>query len=379
MADIPPAFPLKKVVFMFASFFRGCLGTLIVLQLVPSAMAWNWYVVEEPCCDLEWNCCEVTSVMESNACGCETEPQVSDECGCGGEWVDAESNAPGDSPPPAASNQREGNATGTQSAPTPQPALEETDSLPPAPINVPTTPQAIEANELYPGPATAVPADTEPVPATPTNPTPTDVVPPTTPAAEPATTNDNAGSIFDEPTSTAPAAGEPAASAATEPAAGAAGSGNESAPAEATPVDDVFGEPAPAAGSPSDSSSVEEEPAESEGAEKPAANPLDDLFGPSSAIERPAHDHDAAAAPREVSGEFRHWLSRGESFECRGRLVRVTTDCVFIARQNGGLVAIAFSQLSDADLDFVRDQVQAQRAQLAGEEVNAQIAVRSVR
>jgi hypothetical protein len=52
----------------------------------------------------------------------------------------------------------------------------------------------------------------------------------------------------------------------------------------------------------------------------------------------------------------------------------MSPDGVFVARTSGELVAIAFTQLSNGDLAFVREQVQAQRAQLAQPESDTQIA-----
>jgi hypothetical protein len=212
-------------------------------------------------------------------------------------------------------------------------------------------------------------------------------VPPTTPATEPESQpSDNAGGLFDEPAAESPPAAPPATETET-PA-------TETESDEASSVDDVFGEPAPSAEEPTgDTPAVEEESievesteaeaAEGESTEKPAADPLDDLFGPSSAIERSKFDtHVAAplhAAGGLASGEFRQWSNRSTEMQYQGRLIRMTAEGVFVAQPDGEVVAVAFSQLSDADLAFVRGQVQAKRALLAQQEADSQIAARNVR
>ena len=376
---------------MFPLVSRSCVGVLFLLQTFQPVMAWDWYVAEEPCyCEVDWDCCESDvviedAVIESETCGCESAPVVFDECGCGSEAVDTVTSEPAKQPEPAQSNKPQ--AQSEPKVETPQPVLDTEDHLPPAPINVPTTPPATEpeGDELFPRPATE-PAETEPEAATPTHPVPTDVVPPTTPTEVPKTPADDAGSLFDEPAVESTPAPEPAVS---QPAPAAADTSSPSAP----PVGDIFGESAPSTTDSSASESAVEEKVDEKvsnetktpddkDAEQPTSDPLDDLFGPSSAIEQPAINHHVIAsmpaASRIASGEFRQWSSRNNDFHCQGQLIRVATEGVFIAQPNGDLVAIAYSQLSDADLAFVRSHVQAQRALLAQQEADSQIASRNV-
>lgn len=373
---------------------RASLCTAVMLQLLHPAMGWNEYIVEEPCCgEAEWGCCGPDVVFEGVEFGYVTESYVSDECGCGADAVESQSDVPAPPPEPAQSNKPAAQEAGAPPTQTPQPALGQSGELPPAPINVPTTPAAAESNsnELFPGPAAEppLPADTEPVTSTPTNPTPTDVVPatPTTPPA--ASTNDNAGGIFDEPSSESPPVGtEPAASAppVSEPATSTPAPATESAPPASAPVDDVFGEPTPPAEESADPTSVEvpaegesteADPSNSEGSDEPAADPLDDLFGPSSAVETPKSNQEVATPSRVRSGlasaQYRQWSSRAGEFQCEGRLLRLSSEGVFVEFSGGNLVAIAYSQLSDSDLAFVRAHIQAQRAVLA-QEATSQVA-----
>jgi hypothetical protein len=358
---------------------RGCLGALMVLQTVQPAMAWYGHVIEGPCCcEVEWDCCYGDFLIERASCGCEGEQVAVNECGCGSEPSEPALNELPEQPEPAQSNKPEASATET-----PQPALDPREELPPAPINVPTTSTAeTDSDELFPGPAaeTPSPAGTEPTPSTPVQSAPADGAPPTTPATGyESLPSDGAGALFDEPAAETqpPPAAEPAA---TTPAPAA--------------EDEVFGETSqPADVSPAENPVVEEETieeesteiegSEAESTEQPAADPLDDLFGPSSSLDKPDQTHEVAARLETAGGlaiiESRQWSSRNGDFQCHGRLVRMTANGVFVIQPNGELMAIAFAQLSDADLAFVRGQLQTQRDLLAQQEADSQIASRNVR
>jgi hypothetical protein len=397
MAGIPQALLLIESPIMLPFLSRGCLSVLIVLESLSPALAWEWYVVEEHCgCEADWGCCESEVVMESDSCGCGADNFVVDECGCDSESAAIDSTmdsteitepTPATAPPkPSQSNKASAPEPAAPRVETPQPTLDPTHQLPPAPINVPTTPPAAESetNELFPGPAVepAVTAETEPETVTPTNPAPAEVVPPTTPTTKPTPPSDDAGSLFEEPAAESLPAGEPAG---TQPA--PTGEATRSEPSSID--DDVFGESVP----PAEEESVEVESIETEtpkstatpeskDTEQPAADPLDDLFGPSSAIEQPKHN--LVAAPRGIgdglaNSGFRQWSNRDNDFHWQGRLFRLTSAGVFVAQPNGEFVAIAFSQLSDDDLAFVRSEVEAQRALLAEQEADSQIVSRGVR
>jgi hypothetical protein len=369
---------------MLRIFSRACLGTLMVFQTLQAAFAWNWYVIDEPCCaEVQWDCCEMV-VVESESCGCEAEAVVIDDCGCGADVKEAEASDEPAKPTPAETNKLE---TSTE---TEQPSLDTEEELPPAPINVPSEPAAEPSTgDLFPGPVTETtpPAEVTPPPSTPAESTPAEVLPPSTPAAEPATQpNTTTEGLFEEPAAAEPAPAETEPEPTTtqpDPSAEAPPVVTES---PETSADDLFGEPSqPADESTNDRPAVEEESAEeesteSESPEEPASDPLDDLFGPSSATDGPELDQEEFAPLHAAGGlassEFRTWSDRSNDFQCEGRLVRMTTAGVFVAQSNGESVAIAFSQLSDADLGFVRTQLQAQRTLLARQAAERQVASR---
>jgi hypothetical protein len=403
MVGISPIPLLIESFIMLPFLSRGCFAALVVLQIFSPALAWEWYEAEDSCgYEVEWGCCESEMVVEDDFCGCEQGDIVVDECGCGGESVAIDPTLgstetteptpapePTKQPEPSQSNKTRVPEPAIPQVETPQPALDPAAQLPPAPINVPQTSSATESegSDLFPGPAaeSSVPAETEPRVATPTHPVPAEVVPPTTPAATPAPEStppsDDAGSLFEEPA----AESTPANESRVMPPVPAA----EKTPSESLPIDDdVFGEPVPRA----EKESIEAQSTgagtpestvtpESKDAKQPAADPLDDLFGPSSAVEQPKKNF--VVAPQEAvnglaKGEFREWSNRNNDFQCQGHLIRITADGVFIAQPNGAVMAIAYSQLSDADLAFVRSQVEIQRAMLAAQGADSQIASHSV-
>ncbi len=337
---------------MLSAISRSFLGMLVVLQAVQPALASDWMIASDSCgCELEYSCCEPW-VVESEPCGCEMETHPSDVCG--GETSQPASDKTAE-PVPAETQKPETFAT--PPAETPVPTLEEpTTELPPAPIAVPQTPAmqtpamqtpATELNteesnfeELFPGPA---------------------------PEQQRVTPD----SLFDEPA----AETEPAE---TAPAPFAETPADETTSAETPTTEDMFAEPSQEAAESTETPVTEEAVPESE-TEEPAteSNPLDDLFS-SPAVET-EHEPQTEPQPETESEEteelqyddpfgqleFRDWSDRAENISYHARLVRLSTEGVFLAQSSGEIIAVPFSQLSDADLGFVREQVRAQRALLA--------------
>lgn len=357
---------------MVRLFARLLLGVLVVLQSVGPALANDWMLVENSCgCAVVYACCEsvtlefeacsdcVTEVVSSEACGCSgtqhTEPTMEKAC----ESVPAETKKP-------ESMETEKPTEALPPTETPVPTLQESDTeLPAAQIPVPSdpAPATSSTNELFPGPAV------------------------TPPAEEPATKpqRDTEG-LFDEPA--APVA-EPRADAEV----------TETEEKETQTTEDLFVEPsqptadeteeteAPTTETETPEAETKEPAAETE---EPAAesNPLDELFGPSTPVEDPAPQKEESqeeesvesesidpfgrqelptldVAPSLANSASRSWSDFRANFRCEARLVRVTTAGVFLAKESGERVEIAFAELSDADLNFVREQVRAQRALLA--------------
>jgi hypothetical protein len=374
---------------------RLLLGLLVVLQAVSPAFACNCEVIDNFCgCATECASCEPV-VVESQPCDACSATVESSSCGCQAETSESTTEPDAtreETPKPQAAETKKPKtfATPVEEKPTevpPAPALETpTTNLPAAPINVPsepaTTPSTTEG--IFPGPA------------------PVESIQPQVPAAE---TPTDSGSLFDEPApvatptdTTAPAVTTPAVEDTTE---------------ESTVTEDLFVEPSQPASEPNSSepapteevpeigTETETETLESESTEEPAteSDPLDDLFGPSTPSTEPEpetkpEDEDTEKAadpfdpfsqqelPRELrapgglaSSEFRNWSNRAASFSCDARLVRLTTDGVFLNQPSGEVVAMSFSQLSDADLSFVRAQVRAQRTMLARTAASVQLAV----
>jgi hypothetical protein len=78
-----------------------------------------------------------------------------------------------------------------------------------------------------------------------------------------------------------------------------------------------------------------------------------------------------------ASHEFRNWSNREDDFRCGARLVGLAAYGVFLIQPSGEPVAMSFSQLSDADLSFVRAQVRAQRAVLARADATPELLART--
>ena len=378
---------------MIRLFGRSLLSLLVVLQAVQPALACNCEVmIDDSCgCAMECASCEPV-VIESQACDACGATVGSSSCDCEAQTSETstEPDAATEKPPKpqaAETNKPETFAPPAEEKPTevtPAPALETpTTVLPAPPINVPSEPATTPSTtEVFPGPA--------PVEST--------------PARDPAVdTPTDSGGLFDEPASVA-APTDLAPPAATIPAV-------EDTTQETSVTDDLFVEPSQPASEPDSSepapveevTETETETIESESTEEPATetDPLDELFGPSTPSTEPepetkpeAEDTEKAVDPFDpfsqqelpselrapgglASGEFRIWSNRAANFSCDARLVRLTTGGVFLTQPSGEFVAMSFSQLSDADISFVRAQVRAKRTVLARATAATQFAART--
>jgi hypothetical protein len=387
---------------MLRSIGRLLLSLSMVLQTIKPALACPCQNVEvvavEPACG-----CEVETSVETG-CGCEAAEVIADSCEtCGEEVVSCDecgTEAQADEeksaePQPAETKKTETEETAVTPQPVLPPSTNETTSedLGPAPINVPNAPAVGTAtepatapttttNEVFPGPAA-----TDPV--TPPTSTPAD----TTPTTEPTPPSRiNTEGLFDEP------AAKPADSTPTE-----------DTESTTTTTEELFVEPSQPAPSDSNESTEEattesaETESEETAEETPASNPLDELFSPSTPAAEPAPeaapadetetDTEAESTEGEetekpasdpfdpfsqnelpvelrlpgglASQDFRGWSDRANNFQVNARLVRMSAEGVFLADEAGEYVAMSFSQLSDADLSFIREQVRAQRVVLA--------------
>lgn len=339
---------------------RLVLGVLVVLQSAAPALASDGVVVDDSCgCALECGCCEpIVMEMECEACGeCASEVVASEDCGCSSMEHAEPTTEKAAEPVPAEtkkpeSTQVEKPTEALPPAETPAPTLEKTETeLPPAPIAVPTetAPAASSTDELFPGPATTPPAD----------------VPAAQPQAEPKTNTDG---LFDEPAATVE---EPAPEVEETEA-------EVTETEEAQTTEDLFVEPSQPAVE--ETKETESETIETETEDSATeSDPLDDLFGPSTPAEEPAPKEEKQEeaesndpfswneAPALEMGPSmsRTWTDNEADIHCEARLVRMTTTSVFLSQESGELVELEFAELSDTDLNFVREQIRAQRALLA--------------
>ncbi len=271
-----------------------------------------------------------------------------------------------DKPVPA--DTRKPEATATPST------VETTDKLPPAPIAVPADPTKTTDAQIFPGPA-----------ATPTTEPPAASAPTTEPPASKPRTSPEV--LFDEPVTPVAQPNDVSIPLADPPVPAT----NESTPSvEVTGTEEtegLFVEPSQAP-LPDSSVEVEAEETVTEEAEpeQPAADPLDDLFGPSSPDDESAPKQDETLEEQPAEAEtfdpfsrnelpaleivfadtaLRSWSNRQAIEHCQAKLVSVTTEGVFVVQASGELVEIGFAELSDADLNFVRNQILAQRDLLA--------------
>lgn len=248
----------------------------------------------------------------------------------------------------------------------PTPATETpTTAMPPAPVAVPHLDKAIvpPTEDLFPGPvAPAEDATTSPVPEE----------------------KPQMDALFEEP------------SAITEP---------KPFPAGETPISQpnsseaLFVEPKqdteelPAKESQVKSESVPEEDSkevESSPDSEKKADSFDELFGPSDEEPEPKESTPPGQfdpfsredIPSRVRGsrgiassEPHLWTDSSARFFCQAHIVSLTAECVILEKAPGVRIAVPFSRLSDADLNFVKEHVQALRTMLAHETLPAQLAV----
>ncbi|HYO25162.1 MAG TPA: SHD1 domain-containing protein [Lacipirellulaceae bacterium] len=175
-----------------------------------------------------------------------------------------------------------------------------------------------------------------------------------------------------------PPQAEAAAAAASQGAAGASASGRygeaqpapaaqepavSAAPAEPSPVSpvvpaddaDIFDTPpAQAPAAPAPGAPVEPPPAEAPADSTPASPGAEDLFsaGPERHQEEPGGFRGA---------RWRTWSDASGRFACEAWLAAATAEGVTLKRLGGEQVAVAYRDLSDHDLEFVRRQVEALR------------------
>ncbi len=120
------------------------------------------------------------------------------------------------------------------------------------------------------------------------------------------------------------------------------------------------------------------------------ADSFDELFGPSN--EEPESKESTPPAQfdpfsredipsrvrgsrRIASSEPRLWTDSSARFSCQAHIVSLTAECVILEKATGVRIAVPFSRLSDADLNFAKEHVQALRTVLAHETLAAQLAV----
>jgi hypothetical protein len=368
--------------------FRLLLGALVAVQTFAPAMAEGWVIADDSCgCAMEVVCCEPIVVECEDCLNCEgtvVEESVAenhdvivDSCGC--EAVDVEATTTDatitedNKPAPAETKKPEATTT-------PAPAAATTDKLPPAPIAVPTEPAKTTETELFPGPAVTTPAAQPLVTESPATTTPAIE----TPAAKPSA---DTGGLFDEPVTPVAEPDDTSIPFADPPAATTESTPAEVEVTETEGTEGLFVEPS------QDSSQeesvkvdAEETVTEETVPEQPASDPLDDLFSPAESTDEPApkQDETKEEKPAEsetfdpfshnelptleivlADAELRSWSDRQTVEHCQAKLISVTTEGIFVTKASGEMLEINFTDLSDADLNFVRNQVLAQRDLLA--------------
>jgi hypothetical protein len=235
----------------------------------------------------------------------------------------------------------------TMPATAPTPAIEPTTSI------VPTS-----APELTPAPEIVEPLPSvTPIPTPQPEPETNFDAPPTTITPPPTASTPTPSAPTTQPETTAsptPAVPEPTPAAPT--------------PETTPPVDDIFGDaiplttPAPTPATPA----AETTPTQPAPAPAPAAMPADgkapeaeDLFNSGASLR-------ALDEPGGWSSEqTRLWNDAGGLHTCEARLTGATAREVVLDRADGESVRVPYEALSDADLQFVRRQIDARRAQLA--------------
>ena len=200
----------------------------------------------------------------------------------------------------------------------------------------------------------------------------------TAPADEPSSFDE----LFDEPAATPPTetpSTPPVTESAAEPAPEPSAPVASAEETEEVDVTDLFGEPSasePAAEEPAAEEPATEQPAaEQPAAEEPApqdapadeekeeepAEPLDfeSLFGPSSSTE-------ILSAPGGWASEAsRTWHTQEGEQLGTARVGQVSAAAVTLLTTDGQSLVVRFSELSDADLTFLRQQIDARQTLLA--------------
>ena len=368
--------------------FRLLLGALVASQTVAPALADGWVIADDSCgCEMEIPCCEPIAIECEDCLECEgtvveesveeNHDVIVDSCGCEAMEVEAtttDATITEDSEPAPAETKKPAATT------TPAPAAATTDNLPPAPIAVPAEPAKTTETELFPGPAATTPAAQPPVTESPAATTPAVV----TPTPKPAT---GTGGLFDEPVTPVAEPDDTSIPFADPPAATTESTPAEVEVTETEGTEELFVEPS------QDSSQdesvefdAEETVTEETVPEQPASDPLDDLFSPADSTDEPApkQDETKEEKPAEsetfdpfshnelptleivlADAELRSWSDRQAVEHCQAKLVSVTTEGIFVTKASGEMLEINFTDLSDDDLNFVRNQVLAQRDLLA--------------
>lgn len=359
--------------------FRLLLGALVALQTVAPAMADGWMIADDSCgCAMEVVCCEPVAIECEDCQECEgtvveetveeNHDVIVDSCGC--EAMEVEATTTDKSEPVPAETKKPAATT------TPAPAAATTDKLPPAPIAVPAEPAKTTETDLFPGPAVTTPAAQPPVTESPATTTPADV----TPTPKPTTGTDG---LFDEPVTPVAEPDDTSIPFADPPAATTESTSAEVEVTETEGTEELFVEPS------QDSSQDEsvELDAEETVTEQPASDPLDDLFSPAKSTDEPApkqEDETKEEKPAEsetfdpfshnelptleivlADAELRSWSDRQAVEHCQAKLVSVTTEGIFVTKASGEMLELSFAELSDSDLNFVHNQVLAQRDLLA--------------
>jgi hypothetical protein len=114
----------------------------------------------------------------------------------------------------------------------------------------------------------------------------------------------------------------------------------EESPAEVDPLDDLFGDPAPAP--------------EAETPREEKQDLIDELFNQN--LIRGLEEAGGLA-----SNSTRTWTDATGTFRSEARLVSVAARAVLLRQADGAVVEVPLASLSEADLQFVRQQIEAQR------------------
>lgn len=297
---------------------------------------------------------------ESICCPCEQVVDCRpDSSGCQAEVMTEQSQKH----PTTESNQ---SAATEEEAPSPAsetlPEVEQTFKTPSAPTDVPSRSETIPEKQGTPMPG---PAEAGQAAGAEANPSESNATESTEKPAEeiPYTSPD----LFTEP----PPTDEPLPD--TEPSTTKPADDSTEPESQNRSFEDLFGPDQPTdeespPNSPTDESQPSQpEPQPPEGEQKKSL--LDDLLG-KGLFNRPSN-----VRSRLSHSGFRRWTNRIGQFSCQARLSKVTNQGVYLEQVDGTQRQLVYSQMSDADLQFVRREVAAKRAQLARDRATAQLAI----